>query len=150
MNIAIASDHSGIYLRAIVIEHLRGQGHTVTDFGSMTDESVDYPDYAEMVARSVARGQADNGVLICGTGIGMAIAANKIKSIRAASATTAAFAALAREHNDANVLTLSGRFVDTATNITIIDTFLATPFGAGRHLHRVEKIAKLEGAGTEN
>ena len=102
------------------------------------------PDFAELVARDVAGGAAERGVLVCGTGIGMAVAANKIDGIRAANVTSPLFAALAREHNDANVVTLSGRFVDEGTNRAILDAFLATPFGEGRHAGRVAKIMALE------
>jgi len=146
MNIAIASDHTGIDQKAAIVDHLQEQGYSVVDLGPVADDRVDYPDFAEMVARSVASGQADAGILICGTGIGMAITANKIAGIRAANATAVAFAALAREHNDANVITVSARFVDTETNIQIVDAFLTTPFAAGRHTQRVEKIMRFDDA----
>ncbi|MCL1890896.1 MAG: ribose 5-phosphate isomerase B [Coriobacteriia bacterium] len=144
MNIAIASDHAGFDQKTTVTDYLHEQGYTVEDFGPATDESVDYPDFAEMVARTVAEGMADFGILLCGTGIGMAMAANKIEGIRAANITNPELAPLAREHNDANVLTLSARYVDAQTNIKIIKSFLATPFGEGRHAQRVEKIKRLE------
>jgi len=144
MNIVIASDHTGVAQKAAIIKHLQGQGHVVGDLGPSLEDSVDYPDFAELVARAVASGQAEIGVLLCGTGIGMAIAANKVQGIRAANVTSPELARLAREHNDANVLTLSGRFVNLDDNIQIVDAFLATAFAAGRHVQRVEKIAGLE------
>lgn len=145
MNISIASDHAGFEQKQQLAEYLRAQGHEVDDCGPADDNRVDYPDFAAAVARKVASGAADRGVLVCGTGIGMAIAANKVAGIRAANVTTPEFAALSREHNDANVVTLSGRFVSLADNEAILDAFLATPFGEGRHAGRVAKIAALEG-----
>ena len=123
---------------------LRLQGHEVFDRGPENDDRVDYPDYAELVAHDVVDGVAERGVLVCGTGIGMAIAANKVDGIRAANIVSPAFAALCREHNDANVITLSGRFVDLSANKEILKTFLSTDFGGGRHAGRVEKIMALE------
>ncbi|MDR3307419.1 MAG: ribose 5-phosphate isomerase B [Coriobacteriales bacterium] len=144
MDVAIASDHAGFEQKQELAGFLVGLGHHVADLGPATDDRVDYPCYAEAVARAVASGQAQAGVLVCGTGIGMAIAANKIPGIRAVNIVTPAFAALAREHNDANVLTVSGRFVDLATNQAILRTFFETPFGGGRHATRVAKITALE------
>ena len=123
---------------------MREQGHEVFDRGPENDDRVDYPDYAELVAHDVVDGVAERGVLVCGTGIGMAIAANKVDGIRAANIVSPAFAALCREHNDANVITLSGRFVDLSANKEILKTFLSTDFGGGRHAGRVEKIMALE------
>lgn len=147
MNISIASDHAGFPQKMALVAYLRELGHQVADLGPASDERVDYPDFAALVARDVARGKADRGVLVCGTGIGMAVAANKVRGIRAANVTTPEFAALAREHNNANVIALSGRFVDEETNQRILDAFLATDFGGGRHADRVAKISALEGAG---
>ena len=144
MKIAIASDHGGFEQKEPLRAHLLERGYEVVDFGPETSERVDYPDYAASVARAVAAGDVAYGILLCGTGIGMAIAANKVDGIRAANVTTPEFAALAREHNDANIITLSGRFVDLATNKTIVDTFLSTDFGGGRHAARVEAIMQLE------
>ena len=146
MNISIASDHAGFEQKQALVDYLAAQGHDVIDRGPDTDDRVDYPDYAELVARDVAGGAAERGVLVCGTGIGMAVAANKVQGIRAANVVTPEFAALAREHNDANVVALSGRFVDEETNRRILDAFLSTDFGGGRHAGRVEKIAALEKA----
>ena len=145
MRISIASDHAGFEQKQALAAYLRDQGHDVIDRGPDTDDRVDYPDYAALVARDVAGGAAERGVLVCGTGIGMAVAANKVRGIRAANVTTPEFAALAREHNDANVVALSGRFVEESVNRAILDAFLATPFGEGRHAGRVEKITALEG-----
>ena len=131
MNISIASDHAGFEQKQELAAYLRELGHQVADLGPETDDRVDYPDFAALVARDVAAGAAERGVLVCGTGIGMAVAANKVRGIRAANVTTPEFAALAREHNDANVVALSGRFVDGETNRRILDAFLSTDFGGG-------------------
>ena len=146
MVISIAGDHAGFEEKQRLIDYIRSLGHDVVDHGPDDDSRVDYPDYAVKVARDVASGSAERGVLVCGTGIGMAIAANKVAGIRAANVTTPEFAALAREHNDANVVTVSGRFVDDETNRRIVKTFLETEFGGGRHEGRVRKIAALEHA----
>ena len=144
MIISIASDHAGFCQKQPLAAYLREQGYDVLDRGPASDDRVDYPDYAELVARDVASGKADRGVLVCGTGIGMAVAANKVDGIRAANVVTPEFAALAREHNDANIVTVSARFVDEATNCAILDAFLSTEFGGGRHADRVAKITPLE------
>ena len=144
MRVSIASDHAGFEQKQALVGYLEGLGHDVADRGPADDGRVDYPDYAEKVARDVADDVADLGVLVCGTGIGMAVAANKVDGIRAVNIVRPDFAALAREHNDANVLTLSGRFVSLEDNEAIIDAFLATPFGGGRHAGRVAKIHDLE------
>lgn len=144
MNISIASDHAGFEQKQALAAYLRERGHQVVDRGPSNDDRVDYPDFAELVARDVAEGAAERGVLVCGTGIGMAVAANKVDGIRAVNVITPQFAELSREHNDANVITLSGRFVDAETNRAILDAFLSTPFGEGRHTGRVAKIMALE------
>ena len=144
MKVSIASDHAGFEEKQLLVEYLRELGHEVTDRGPDNDNRVDYPDFAELVANDVASGEADRGVLVCGTGIGMAVAANKVHGIRAANVTTPEFAELAREHNDANIVTVSGRFVSDETNRAIVKTFLETDFGGGRHAGRVEKIMQLE------
>ncbi len=112
------------------------------DFGPANDDRVDYPDFADKVARAVAAGKADRGVLICGTGIGIAMTADKVPGIRATPVQTVQFAELAREHNNANVIGLSGRFTDLEVNEAIVDTFLSTEFAGGRHAGRVEKIMR--------
>lgn len=144
MVISIASDHAGFEEKQLLVGFLGGLGHNVIDRGPEDDSRVDYPDFAELVAHDVASGEAERGVLVCGTGIGMAIAANKVYGIRAANVTTPEFAVLAREHNDANVVTVSGRFVDDETNRAIVKAFLETEFGGGRHEGRVAKIMALE------
>ncbi len=144
MRISIASDHAGFDQKQVLAVYLAECGHEVTDRGPASDDRVDYPDFAELVARDVADGAAERGVLVCGTGIGMAIAACKVDGIRAVNIINTEFAALSREHNDANVITLSGRFIDEETNKAILDTFLSTEFGGGRHTGRVEKIMALQ------
>lgn len=144
MRISIASDHAGFEQKQLLAEYLAQEGCTVTDRGPANNSRVDYPDFAALVARDVAQGAAEFGVLVCGTGIGMAVAANKVHGIRAVNIVSPEFAALSREHNDANVITISGRFVDVEQNKAILRTFLATPFGGGRHAGRVEKIMALE------
>ncbi len=144
MWVAIASDHAGFEQKAPLAQYLSDKGFTVIDEGPDNAERVDYPDYAKRVADAVAEGRADRGVLICGTGIGMAIAADKVHGIRAANIINPEFAALCREHNDANVITLSGRFVSLEENKRILDAFFETDFGGGRHAGRVEKIMALE------
>ncbi len=144
MKISIASDHAGFEQKKLLAEYLQGKGYEVIDRGPSDDNRVDYPDFAQLVSSDVVEGKADRGVLVCGTGIGMAIAANKVNGVRAANIVSPAFAALCREHNDANVITLSGRFVDPSANKEILDTFLSTEFGGGRHAGRVEKIMALE------
>lgn len=143
MKISIASDHAGYNEKQVLAAYLKEKGYEVIDEGPENDDRVDYPDYAKIVARAVTDKKADRGVLVCGTGIGMAMAANKISGIRAANVTTPEFALLSREHNDANVVALSARFVDESTNKAILDTFLTTPFGGGRHAGRVQKIDDL-------
>lgn len=145
MRIAIASDHGGFDQKGPLASYIVDElGHEVVDLGPDTADSVDYPDYAEKVARAVSSGDADFGVLICGTGIGMSIAANKVAGVRASSITSPAFAELFRQHNNGNVLCLSGRFVELDANKQIVKTFLETPFEGGRHDRRVAKIAALE------
>jgi len=144
MRVSIGSDHAGFEQKQALVDYLKGKGVEVVDRGPANDDRVDYPDYAAPVARDVADGAADYGVLVCGTGIGMAMAADKVPGVRAANIITSEFAALCREHNDANVITLSGRFVPLEENERILDAFLATDFGGGRHAGRVEKIMALD------
>ena len=144
MKISIGSDHAGFAQKEQLKAYLQGKGHDVVDRGCYSDERVDYPDFAKPVALDVAQGRADRGVLVCGTGIGMAMAADKVPGVRAANVITPQFADLCREHNDANVITLSGRFVPLEENERILDTFFATDFGGGRHAGRVQKIMELD------
>lgn len=143
MRVAIATDHAGFCQKAAAIEVIEELGHEAIDFGPKQKERVDYPDYAHAVAHAIANGEADAGVLICGTGLGMALAATKVPGIRALPVQTTGFAELARAHNDANVICLSGRFVSEQTNAEILTTFLSTAFMEGRHAIRVEKIEKI-------
>ena len=140
MKISIGRDHAAFQQKEQVREWLAGLGHDVVDRGCYSEDRVDYPDIAHLVADDVARGEAERGVLLCGTGIGMTMAAGKVAGIRAANLTNAEFAQLSREHNDANVATLSGRFVDLDTNKQILEVFLSTDFAGGRHAARVQKI----------
>ncbi len=144
MRIAIGADHAGYHLKEALKQALAGADVEVEDVGTESDASVDYPDFAARVADRVASGQSDRGILICGTGIGMAMAANKVRGIRAASVTDELGARLARQHNDANILTLGGRVTPAGTAARLVRIFLDTPFEGGRHQRRVEKIAALE------
>lgn len=144
MKVSIASDHAGFEQKQLLRDYLAEQGYEVIDQGPDCDDRVDYPDYAVKVANDVASGVADRGVLVCGTGIGMAVAADKVAGIRAANIINVQFAQLCREHNDSNVITLSGRFVELDENKRILDAFFATEFGGGRHAGRVEKIMALD------
>ncbi len=144
MRLCIASDHGGFDLKGVLCAHLREQGHDVIDFGPKVDGRVDYPDYAEPVARAVASGECERGVLVCGSGIGMSIAANKVDGIRAAVVQDLEHATLAREHNDANVLCLGGRFTADPLACSIVDTWLGTACTGERHHGRIAKIHALE------
>ena len=144
MKISIASDHAGFEQKQELRDYLTGKGHEVVDRGPDSDDRVDYPDFAALVAHDVADGNADYGVLVCGTGIGMALAADKIVGCRAANIINVQFAELCRQHNDANIITLSGRFVELDVNKQIVDTFLTTKFEGGRHAMRVKKIMDLD------
>jgi ribose 5-phosphate isomerase B len=142
--IAVGADHAGYHVKEAVKKYLETSGYPVDDMGTWSEESVDYPDYAKKVADRVVAGQDNFGVLACGTGIGMSIAANKIEGIRAALAHDAMTARLARQHNNANVLTLGGRVVTDEQAIEIVKDFLATEFRVGRHQRRIDKIAELD------
>jgi ribose 5-phosphate isomerase B len=145
MKVAFASDHAGLTLRQELVEHAKKSGHEVIDFGTETNASVDYPDFAVKVAEAVASGAAPLGVLVCGTGIGMSITANKVKHVRAAVCRSEFEARMARAHNQANVLCLGQRVTGSGLATAILEVFLATPFEGGRHATRVDKIAKVEG-----
>lgn len=144
MKIALGADHAGYELKDQIKHHLQDQGIAVSDEGTSSPESVDYPDYALAVAHDVSRQRADLGILVCGSGIGMAIAANKVHGIRAAKVDTEYEAQMSREHNDANVLTLGARILKPDEALRIVDKWLATQFAGGRHERRVEKIAAIE------
>jgi ribose 5-phosphate isomerase B len=144
MVIAVGADHAGVELKDALKRTLERRGVTVQDVGTHGAASVDYPDYAAQVADAVAHGRADRGILVCGSGVGMAIAANKVPGIRASVITDVEASVLAREHNDLNVLTLGARRTTVDDAERIVDAFLDTPFAGGRHAARVEKIAALD------
>ncbi len=144
MRIAVGSDHHGVDMRIKLVEMLGSLGQEVTDVGTYEDHSVDYPDVAAEVARRVSSGQMDRGILICGTGLGMCIAANKLPGIRAAPCYDDLTAELSRRHNDLNVLCLSGDMLGERLVDRLVEIWLNTPFDGGRHARRNEKIAELE------
>jgi len=143
MHIAIASDHAGYPLKEILREHLSRQGHEVLDCGTHSAESCDYPDFAKVAASAVNDGKAQRGVLICGSGIGMCIAANRFPNVRAAVLHDTTDAELSRHHNDANVACFGARELPEEEVMRLLDLFLATPFDGGRHERRVEKLRHL-------
>ncbi|HEX4951261.1 MAG TPA: ribose 5-phosphate isomerase B [Blastocatellia bacterium] len=145
MKIAIASDHAGYTEKEAIKQQLTQMGVEVEDYGTESaDVSVDYPDFAERVGNAVVNGEAERGILVCGTGIGVSIAANKIPGVRAALAWNAETAQLARTHNDANILAVGARTTPPETIKEIVETYLSNEFAGGRHARRVEKIAELE------
>ena len=145
MNIVIGSDHRGVEIKRRLAELMRSMGHEILDIGSDNAESVDYPDYANEVAKRVGKGEMDRGILVCGTGTGMCIAANKVRGVRAAACQDVLTAEMSRRHNDANVLCLSADLVGEDQMMQMIRIWLETPFeGGGRHSRRVEKIAQIE------
>lgn len=142
--IAIACDHGGYQYKQMLMQHLDDRGIAYKDFGTFTPDSCDYPDYAKPVANAVAAGEYEKGILICGTGIGMSIAANKVKGIRAAVCADAFSAKATREHNDANILCMGERVISEAKALEITDIFLDTPFSQDeRHIRRISKIEQL-------
>jgi ribose 5-phosphate isomerase B len=143
MKIAIGSDHAGFALKEHVRRTLTEAGHEIVDFGAASAESVDYPEYAIPVARAVVQKQVERGILVCGTGLGVAMTANRVRGIRAAPCTVEFAADMARRHNDANVLALGGRLVTPAMADRIVEVFLSTPFEGGRHKRRIDKIDAL-------
>lgn len=144
MKISIGADHAGFKLKERLREWLASRGHEVVDHGTDSEESCDYPDYAFAVARDVAHGRADRGVLVCWTGVGMAMAANKVCGVRAAPAVWPEQVRLSRAHNDANVVTFGARFTDAEAAEALLEVFLNTPFDGGRHARRLGKIIALE------
>lgn len=143
--IVAGSDHAGLRLRAEAVRVARESGFEVEDLGPFSGDSVDYPDYARQVAEALAAGRARFGILVCGTGIGMSISANKVNGIRAAHCGTEYDARMARAHNDANVLCLGERTVGLGLGAAIVAAFLAQPFEGGRHQRRIDKISGMEG-----
>jgi len=144
MRVSLGADHRGFELKEKIKKYLAGLGHQVTDFGTDSTESVDYPDFSFKVAESVAKGESDFGVTVCWTGNGMNIAANKVRGIRSALCLNDEMAMLARAHNDANVLALAAKFVPEELARKILDAWLATDFEGGRHATRLEKIKNHE------
>lgn len=144
MKIAIGSDHAGFELKEIISQLLKEMGHEVIDMGTASNSSVDYPDFAETVSKAVSEGSVDRGILICGTGIGMSIVANKFKNVRAALCNDIFTAKMSRLHNDANVLAIGGRIVGKDLAKEIVNIWINTPFEGGRHLKRLEKITLIE------
>ena len=145
LRIALGADHAGFQVKESIKRYLESAGHTVDDVGTGSEESVDYPDFAREAAGRVADGKDALGILVCGTGIGMTIAANKVAGIRAALAQDPATARLAREHNNANVLAVAGRMLSGESAVAIVREFLAAEFAGGRHERRVNKISLLDG-----
>ena len=142
--VVTGSDHAGLQLRAEVVRIAREKGFEVEDLGPFGADSVDYPDYARKVAEAVASGRAKLGILVCGTGIGMSIAANKVKGVRAAVCRSEYEARMARAHNDANVLCMGERVIGLGLGGAVVAAFLAQPFEGGRHQRRVDKISALD------
>ena len=145
MKLAVGSDHAGFALKGTVIKHLAAKGHEVIDCGTHSAESCDYPDYAAAVCGKIVSGEAERGILICGTGVGMSIAANKVRGIRAACCSDTFSARFTRLHNDANVLCFGARVVGEGLALDLVDLFVETPFeNSGNHPRRVAKIAEME------
>jgi ribose 5-phosphate isomerase B len=150
VRIAVGNDHRGVNVKLSVVDLLNNLHHEYKDFGSNGTESVDYPDFAKSVAEAVSKGGYDYGILVCGTGIGMCIAANKIRGIRAALCRTVFDAVRARQHNDANVLCLASETVELSVNLEIVKAFLSSTFDGGRHMRRVDKVRALETDNLDN
>ena len=142
MNILISNDHAGIKLKKEIIEHINAKGHTVKNYGDDSGESVDYPDFIHPLAKQISKNNEQKGIIICGTGNGVSMVANKYNGVRAAICWNKELASLSRQHNNANVLSLPARFLTTEEAIEIVKTFLETDFEGGRHERRVKKINK--------
>lgn len=144
MRLAVGSDHAGFDLKSVLIDHLRTAGHDVVDLGTDTTASVDYPDFGAAVGRAVAEGRADRGIALCGSGIGIAMAANKVPGVRAATVHDVTSGRLCRQHNDANVICLGQRLTGVAVALDTVDAYLSAEFEGGRHQGRIDKITDLE------
>ena len=142
---AIGSDHGGYALKQEIMKHLSERGIAYRDYGTYSEKSCDYPDYGEAVGRAVASGECERGIVVCGTGIGISIAANKVRGVRCALCGDCFSAQMAREHNDANVLALGARVLGAGLALKIVDTFLDSAFAGGRHERRVAKLMAIEG-----
>ncbi len=147
MKIAIGCDHGGFTHKKIISEHLKSLGYEICDFGIHEEKSVDYPDIAVKVCRSIVSGECERGILVCGTGIGMSIAANKFKGIRAAACSEHFSAKYTRLHNNSNVLCLGGRVIGIGTALELAEIFVKTDFEGGRHQNRINKISEIENNG---
>ena len=143
MKIAMGCDHGGYALKCELIKHLEEQGHEVKDFGCYSTESCDYPEFGEAAARAVASGECERGIVICTTGIGISIAANKVKGIRAAVVTNEFMAEMTKRHNDANIIALGGRVLETEYALKLVDIWLDTEFEGGRHQRRVDMLNEM-------
>lgn len=141
MKIAIGNDHAGTAYKQAIVKHLEAQGHHIINHGTDTDDSVDYPDFVHPVAGAVDSKEVDRGILICGSGNGVSMTANKYSNVRAGLCWIKEIAVLAREHNDANIISIPARYTSVQQAIGMVDAFLATPFEGGRHQRRVDKIA---------
>ena len=148
MKIALGCDHNGLLLKQAIIQLLKEMNHEAVDLGCYDTTSVDYPDVAKAVAQAVAQGQCQHGMLVCGTGIGMSMAANKVKGVRAALCHDVFSARRAREHNDANVLCMGGQVVGVGPALEVVKSYLSVAFEGGRHARRVGKIVDMEKTGT--
>ena len=144
MKIALAADHGGFELKNILCEYLTDKGHIVKDLGTNTSESVDYPDYAVLCAKEVNEKTVDFGILVCGTGVGISIAANKIDGIRCGLCPSPEIAALVKQHNNANIIALGGRFTSPSLAKEIVDSYIKAEFEGSRHQRRIDKISQLE------
>jgi ribose 5-phosphate isomerase B len=142
--IAIGCDHGGLRLKNEILRYLKDKGYSYKDFGTNSEDSVDYPDYGQIVAEAVSSGDCARGIVICGTGIGISIAANKVRGIRAALCTDGYMAKMSREHNDSNILALGERVVGAGLAIHILEIWLTTEFVGERHKKRIDKISKIE------
>lgn len=149
MRFAVGSDHAGLALKDRLKDRLKALGQEVRDFGTNSDASVDYPDYGFAVAEAVARGEAERGLLVCGTGLGMSYTANKVAGIRAALCTSEEMAEMSRRHNDANILVLGGRTTSPEDADRILDAWLRSEFDGGRHIGRIQKIQDYEKKGRK-
>lgn len=138
--VAVVSDHAAFEMKALIIEHLRSGGYEILDLGTTSTDSVDYPDYGYRMADAIASGQAERGIALCGSGIGISISINRHPACRCALVSDGLAARLAREHNDANVLAMGGRLIGIETARDCVDQFFATPFAGGRHQRRVDKL----------
>ena len=144
MKIGLASDHGGFQLKEDVKEYLKEEGYEVVDYGTKNEESVDYPEYAEKLSKAVVAGEVDRGIAICGTGIGISIACNKVKGVRAALCSETYSARMSMEHNNANILAMGGRVTGKDLALEIVSVWLNSEFEGGRHQRRVDKISAIE------